>query len=463
MPVKRRVVKPEREHFELDRLIAENYPDVEDTTCVEIRIPNSIEYLYALQGLYAQMTNTWAWSGTLAERKARAAISEKAYVETDWGQCMNCEELTECLQPLFDEINTKLNALQASQTAIETVVEAIQETQVVNAAVAPEPQTTAVTNEICGGATGVVESMNQRNEQEYAAAEAGAVDNIFETINIIVDNIPILGELPFTALYDLANAYFENQATAYTADFLTIKSDIINDLACFVEANGGTFDYNVWGDWLEYIGTTYPTNAAAILFSRYAPARQTFINQIAALINADASLQAYFDELNVAYYAGTQVPVACATACTWCVEYDFSTGNAHGWTIYANGGIGNQATLTATGYVFAAPNDSRITVWKDFGFQSRVTAATIFLTADVICGDLNHITINPLNASNIFVTPVATQPALVETNLTFDEAMDKIGVDVVGSTLHDGCEITATLFKVRLSGTGITPPDGIPC
>src|SRR5688572_142917 len=249
---------------------------------------------------------------------------------------ITCEMLTECLQPLFDEINEKLDTMQAQQTAIEAVVEAVQETQVENAAAAPEPQTSIVLDEICGGATALVMEMHRVNMLEYANAEASGVDNVFEFANLIIDNIPLFGELPFTALYDLANAFFENEATTYKTDFELIKDDIICDLKCAIEANSGTMTIDIWNEWLIHVGATYSPNKAAILFNRYAPAHQTFVNQIAALINSDASLQSYFDGLMLQYFAGLQNPLTCAGCdCTWEEITDTSTGdNVDKWTIF---------------------------------------------------------------------------------------------------------------------------------
>src|SRR5688572_14508030 len=250
---------------------------------------------------------------------------------------ITCEMLTECLQPLFDEINDKLDTMQAQQTAIEAVVEAVQETQVENAAAAPEPQTSIVLDEICGGATALEMEMHRVNLLEYANAETSGVDNVFEFANLIIDNIPLFGELPFTALYDLANAFFENEAATYETDFDLIKDDIICDLKCAIEANSGVMTIDIWNEWLIYVGATYSPNTAAILLNRYAPAHQTFVNQIAALINSDASLQSYFDGLMLQYWAGLQNPLTCAGCdCEWEEITDFATGeNVDKWTIEA--------------------------------------------------------------------------------------------------------------------------------
>jgi len=60
-----------------------------------------------------------------------------------------------------------------------------------------------------------------------------------------------------------------------------------------------------------------PNNAASEIFSRYSPARQTFANQIAALINGSQSLEEWFKQLYSAYNAGFDNPSNVCAACGW--------------------------------------------------------------------------------------------------------------------------------------------------
>ena len=260
-----------------------------------------------------------------------------------------CAEITECLTPLFE-------AIEAQITAVQTQLDAIQSVQSDNAAQEPVPVMNAVTDAQCGGATFVVEAMNAKNMEVFNAAEAGFIDNLFEMIPVVIEAIPGIGSLPFDELFEVVNWYFENQVTQYETDYAAIKADLICDLRCFVEANDDTFDTLTWQTWLEYVGATYPTNTAAQIFARFSPLRQTFINQIAALLFGQQSLQSYFDELADQYYAGTQNPVVCVDcACqeTYCddmvaglgamshecsVTYPFAVGGSTGAFNGTNGG-----------------------------------------------------------------------------------------------------------------------------
>lgn len=97
----------------IPKLIADQYPVVTGTTCVEIRIPDSIEYLYSVQGFLGLLCNQWAFRGARVDREARASLWLQAYTETDWGQCMNCEELTACITPLLEAQTEAINRLLA--------------------------------------------------------------------------------------------------------------------------------------------------------------------------------------------------------------------------------------------------------------------------------------------------------------------------------------------------------------
>lgn len=91
------MTKPTREFFQMPKMLPDLFPLPEDLTCVEIMIPNDPEYLYLLQGFVAAWTKYWNWAGTGDDRKDHAALCQVAYDATDWEQCMNCEEVAECI------------------------------------------------------------------------------------------------------------------------------------------------------------------------------------------------------------------------------------------------------------------------------------------------------------------------------------------------------------------------------
>jgi len=175
--------------------------------------------------------------------------------------------------------------------------------------------------------------MDGMNKKTYADTENSFVDTVFEFIPVFIDAIPLFGDLPFDEMFRLVNWYFENQVTVYNDDYDLIKANLICDLKCFVQANGNIFDWDVWDEWLVYIGEQYPDNKAAGLFARYAPVRNTLVNQIAELLNQESSLQQYFDTLSIAWVGGLLTPADCSGCddCPpLCLEPNFTIINPGG-------------------------------------------------------------------------------------------------------------------------------------
>lgn len=327
------------------KITGKNFPDPIDPltrVCLVIEIPDAPEYRAAVMGQLEWLADWRCWRHAsddyvdpptdnvqVAELFA-VAVSEARFEECP-EDCMNCEEMIECLQPLFD-------ALQAQITEVAEAVEDVQNTVEDNAAAERPLTQTGVSDEICGGARGVVEAMDSQNMAAYKATEDSWVDKVFEAIPRFISALPIFGELPFDELFQIVDWIFEHQIEDYTAAYDAIKEQMICDLACFVQINHNTFTWDVWNDWLLHLGETYPGDYAAQLFARYAPARQTWVNQIAQLVNKNASLQTYFDTLATAWEGGIQNPEPCVDCdCPTCgVTYEVIEGTLVGDNIITN-------------------------------------------------------------------------------------------------------------------------------
>lgn len=244
---------------------------------------------------------------------------------------MNCEQLLECLQPLFDELLSEIENLDEQLEQVRGAQEASRMT-------APEPVTASDTSARCGGAAYVVDSMDLVNEKAFLDWESSGLDNLIEAIPIIIEAIPFIGELPFDEMLDIVNMYFENQFTDYQTDFIAARDDLIGSLSCFIEANSNTFDYTVWGDWLVFVGQTMTGNRATELFSRYAPANQNFLNQLLTVLFNNTPLREYFNTLYAAFLAGTSDPITCP-------DYDCATEVAFAVGLFDACGLGAYETV----------------------------------------------------------------------------------------------------------------------
>lgn len=225
-----------------------------------------------------------------------------------------CELIEPCLAGLYDAIAS----VQADVINIQNIVENVQQRQSNNAAQTIETEQSSVPDEICGAALAVVKAMDGVNRKTYEDTENSLIDNIFEFIPQFIEAVPLFGSLPFDELFELANAYFENQYVDYKDDYALIEDRLICDLSCFVQANDNTFVWDVWDDWLVFVGegfsdvgSPYYGNRAASVFSRYAPAANTFANQIAEFFNRESSLSQYFETLRVVWNEGLLQPSPC--------------------------------------------------------------------------------------------------------------------------------------------------------
>lgn len=268
--------------------------------CIEVHIPDAPEYHELLITALKSLTLWYNYARDVTHRgKVIADRFKYALNIPELGCDMNCEELTECLAPLFDSVDTIKADVQALRQAIEQSLQA-------NTATGP----VAINTEEClnayNGALALVQRMHKNNVKYYDEAENSFVDNASEALSIVLELFPKFQGLPYDEAFELGNAHFTNQVTAYNAGYATFEVPAACDLMHRIINTQGTLSIQVWGEWLLNLPTLLPDNAAANVFTRYAPARETFLNQIAALLNKESSLQSYFEDLWQVYYAGAQ-------------------------------------------------------------------------------------------------------------------------------------------------------------
>jgi len=80
----------------------EQYPLSDGFRCVEILIPDAWENMALLAALLKLPTRAFNWLPSDDARFVLAQQWAEAYNLTDWEQCMNCDELQACIQPLLD-------------------------------------------------------------------------------------------------------------------------------------------------------------------------------------------------------------------------------------------------------------------------------------------------------------------------------------------------------------------------
>jgi hypothetical protein len=292
-----------RPYFELPEELPDGY------RCVELQIPDGDEYHTQLVSLLEMLTKWYNWARDETHRgKMVADLWRDGLYLPDLGCYMNCEELTACLQPFFDGITEQL------AEAIEKVDQLVEQANA-NAAKLPEELITEGDMSIYAGALALVRQMHKNNQRYYIEAEESLVDNASEATGIVLDLIPNAKGLPYGVALGIGNMYFENIAATYNLSYDEIEEPAACSLYRYIKNNDGELTVEIWGNWLNSLDTIIAGSPAASVFAAYSPLRQTFLNQIAALLNNEISLEEYFDELWQIYYAGTQSPVTVPGAC----------------------------------------------------------------------------------------------------------------------------------------------------
>lgn len=89
------------------------YPLVSDIRCVEIYIPNDPAFLPQLAGLLALATKGFNYARLDYDRaQTLARMWTRAYLATDWGQCMSCEDVADCIETDAGVQNAITNLMQ---------------------------------------------------------------------------------------------------------------------------------------------------------------------------------------------------------------------------------------------------------------------------------------------------------------------------------------------------------------
>lgn len=314
------------------------YPIVEGLRCVQVLVPDDDAYLPALAGMISVLSKGFNYARSdYAYAQQVAQLWRDAFLATNWEGCdeMNCEELIECLTPLFD-------ALMAQNA---TILENIAMGRKV-------PPPTPV--ELIGcddghnyaGSKYLVDFINTTIVDLFEQVEAAAADNVNEVIDLIISAIPVFETLPIDELLELSQWMFDNEVAtyvaAYDAEFIEVAAC---DLWCRIKRNGCSLSHEVLNAWLVGLEALLPGNAAATVFSRYGDAIAVGILQqidefIANLRGEDQTIATYFNRLMFEYENGSTDTDAGWELCGDCDVYNITLianqAGAFNFTFVAN-------------------------------------------------------------------------------------------------------------------------------
>lgn len=255
--------RPPEELLELTKPQADQFPIVEGTMCVEVRVPAHLAYVALLQGFVAQMTNHWSYQGAMADRKAVAALAQEAYVETDWGSCMNCEELIECITPLLEAQTLQItnNIINQMQYGTQTPGQPMTGEQAAeNLSAGTNP--TCDLNVLWSQCLALTQFTNRSIVDVLEKVEVAT--NVVELAGL-VDEIPIIEliakqfgtELATQTINYFQEAVLESYSAQYTE---TVENQIACDLFCICSTDCVISVDRVWSVFQQRLSSLIPTS-----------------------------------------------------------------------------------------------------------------------------------------------------------------------------------------------------------
>jgi len=233
-----------REVFKTPKPLTAQTPVPEGFTCLEIIIPDDLEWVYIVQGLLAQLCLAFNWQGEPDEREARANLMVQAYSETDWEGCMTCADVADCIE---------------NDAAVQAALNAVYNPA---APAAPIPASLAAGNllpviadcdedELFGAIVNLIDNMNVNNldAQQLLAGLA----NVGERVEKFIAALPGIGILPLDEIIGYVNGLWSDDAfTAYAAaDTTAYRNELKCDLLCIAESNGCSLSLDDLGEYFS--------------------------------------------------------------------------------------------------------------------------------------------------------------------------------------------------------------------
>lgn len=376
-------------------------PIVEGTRCVEVRIPDDDAYMPVLAGLVALATKWFNWQRDEAHRGTQIAkLWQLAYIETDWGSCMNCEELIACLQPVLDaqaaqiinQVTTNITNFQQFGTGTPGAP-MTQEQLETNLAEGTNPSCNL--NVLWAQSLAVVQYTNRFIQDLFERIEAAT--NAIELTEIFTD-LPIVTWISDTFGVEFAegliNYYQEAVAEGYIAEY---TQSVEEQLACavFCDANVDctiTVDllYNIFYSRVQAIVPDDPIDAIQLLtlLAGIDITTSTVVDLMFWFVWGSAKLMTFFvDKAIVNLFTLQQLmSLAVDDASTdWqllcdcpedCVDTDDLRTGENGWNSGIRNPSFNATYVPGDGYdktsASPTPNSIPFEIWKAFAASTLI-------------------------------------------------------------------------------------------
>jgi len=460
---------------------ADQYPEVEGTTCVEIRVPADPAFLPQLAGLVALATKAFYYEGDDFEHIRELSLMWKvAYNETDWGQCMNCEELTACITPLLDAQREQIiqdMTFKQYGTDDPTGVPLPEATRTANQAGASNP--TCDYDILWSQCLQTIEHTIALVLAVLAKAEEAT--NPTELAAVLMQ-LPVVDELGGDAIAGYISFIQEGISDGYAADVTptTYAEQAACELMCLARGDCSITLERIQQVFQARVESYFDTPFGAITtfaeFFGYFAGSPIDGNIVADALNllvwtgglltnqflgdvGTKTLQALL--LLAVNDASSDWEILCEDCpAEWCIKIDATNGLDT--LFFATGTLGAQATWTGTGW---ARNDAvasaRITIGIDLVTVFEITSVRIVNSLAIANGDTN--TKGIINYPSFTVVESAVADADVTIGLFPSLAVDAFAIDCISDAAPGGAAVPGEIIEVYISGLGTAPEIGDPC
>lgn len=460
--------------------LAEQYPDdIQDFRCVEVHIPDDPVFMALLGGLLRLPARAFNWQGATYDKRLKlAAMWRDAYDFNCWEECMKCEDLIECLQPLFDAQTEQItnNLLNLQQYGTQNPGQPMTPEQSA-ADIAAGTNPTCNYDILWAQCLAIIQFTNRAITDTLEIVEAAT--NVVELADLI-NTIPILQLLSENSGFETVTQainYFQNAvAESYNAQYTEeVEIQLACQLFCLCRDDCQVTVDRLYDMTVANLGSLLPSD----------PGDLVDLVEIVAGIDFDGTevvdvcfFFAWGSAKLAQFLFGTYIPVVklqtlldlavndanndwellCDCPEEWCVSL---TGGNGLDTIFAPyvGGPGIQAEWSGTGWRATAAVPGRITLEGDFVEILSLTKVEILCTVEITVGtDKYQQFSNAEGGLNLFedATEISTFEMSDAIRYTF---LDR--VPSTGDPLTPACP--GEIYEIRLYGFGTPPELGEPC
>lgn len=443
-----------------------NYPEVSGTRCVEVHIPDSVEFMAQLAGMIALATKQFNYQNKDVARAAAIAQQWRdAYLQTDWEGCMTCDDVADCIENNENVQNAINNLINNSPDAPGRPMSSSGAND--NRAEGTNP--TCNLDILWSQSLAVVQVINRAIEDLLQGIES--LSNSVEVANVLA-NLPVIDELGADAVTEFIDLMIEGISESYLAQYtIALEEELACLIFCACRDDCEITVQRIYNVYLDRLRDQFDDPGAA-----FVNITEIITYLFDAEIDSDVVVTALHflfaggmrlfsglfgsgavdRVLQVALHVAANDPsdawtLICDCPGTWSYEWDFTASSSTDWTLPVG------AYVAATGY--------QSTGTGMFPYTVEIRLSPTWGDAELVSIgiDANSTSASSGAFRGVYYPTTSfaaqTSPATQTGDYTLSFAANNptppiIAVQISNQPADAG---TNTIRKIRLTGTGTNP------